>query len=440
MKIRDFRKLIYGVDYEVPLENGEKIQAVNFDNAATTPALVTVISDVIKFLIIYSSSHRGFGFKSEASTKLYDECRKIVAKFVGADIKKNTVIFVKNATEAINKLSNILYTNHKDAVILSTDMEHHSNDLPWRKFKIDYINIDEFGVLSLEDMERKLQYYNGAVKLVTVTGASNVTGYKNPIYKIASIVHKYGAMIMVDGAQLVPHAHVNMSGKSKNDYLDFLVFSGHKMYAPFGCGVLIGPKDIFQGVAPDYPGGGNVEIVTHNYIKWDKSPLKDEPGSPNAVGAAAMASAMNALSEIGMKNIEEYEKKLTKYAVNKMKQLPHIKFFCKGSKIYGKDSGEKCDGVSIITFNIEGLSHETVAKYLSYKGGISVRDGCFCAHPYVQRLLKMTDEEVKERIRTNSHKPGMVRISFGFYNTFEEINRFIYHLEKLIKNREKYYQ
>lgn len=456
MRIKDLRRIIYGIDYKVPLENGEQVQAINFDNAATTPSLVTVISDVIKFLVIYASSHRGFGFKSEVSTRIYDECRKVVTNFVGADARKNAVIFVKNATEAINKLSNIFYAKYKDAVILSTDMEHHSNDLPWRKFKIDYINVDENGILLIEDLERKLQYYNGTVKLVTVTGASNVTGYKNPIYEIAKLVHKYNAMIMVDGAQLVPHAPVYMNGQGSNDYLDFLVFSGHKMYAPFGCGVLIGSKEIFEGVAPDYPGGGNVEIVTHNYIQWEETPLKDEPGSPNAVGAVAMASAMNTLSEIGMKNIEDYEKKLTEYAVKRLRKLPYIKFFCLGSKIYqkacnGKSNNRyenlkynnlnaypKCNQVSIIAFNIEGIPDETVAKVLSYKGGIAVRNGCFCAHPYVQRLLKMSDEEVKERIRTNNRKPGMVRISFGFYNTLDEVDKLICHIKELIDNREKY--
>lgn len=444
MRIKDLRRIIYGIDYKVPLEDGELVRGINFDNAATTPSLVTVISDVIKFLVIYSSSHRGFGFKSEMSTKIYDECRKVVANFVGADSKKNAVIFVKNATEAINKLSNTLYSKHKDAVIISTDMEHHSNDLPWRKFKIDYINVDENGVLLIEDLERKLQYYNGKVKLVTVTGASNVTGYKNSIYEIAKLVHKYNAMIMVDGAQLVPHAPVCMDGQGSNDYLDFLVFSGHKMYAPFGCGVLIGPKEIFEGVEPDYPGGGNVEIVTHNYIKWEETPLKDEPGSPNAVGAVAMASAMNTLSKIGMKNIEDYEKKLTEYAIKKLRKLPFIKFYCMGSEIYQKASKDKsnkyakCKQVSIIAFNIEGIPHETVAKVLSYKGGIAVRDGCFCAHPYVQKLLKMSDEEVQERIITNNQKPGMVRISFGFYNSFDEIDKLIYHIKELIDNREKY--
>ncbi|WP_461207516.1 aminotransferase class V-fold PLP-dependent enzyme [Clostridium sp. DL1XJH146] len=424
------RDIIYGLNVKVPIENGKMVQAINFDNAATTPSLVTVIDDVIRYLAFYSSAHRGYGYKSRVSTELYDECRKIVAEFVRADLEKNSVVFVKNTTEAINRLSNLFYQKYKDTIILSTWMEHHSNDLPWRKFTIDYIDIDKDGKLRLDDLENKLIYYDGKVKLVTVTGASNVTGYLNPIYKIASIAHKYNAMILVDGAQLVPHCLVNMEGLQNDDAIDFLAFSGHKMYAPFGTGVLIGPKSFLKGTIPDYPGGGTIDIVTHNYIKWADTPLKYEPGSPNSVGAVALASAIKVLNTIGMKNIEKNELMLTEYTIKQLRKLPYIKVYC-------DDKISHNDHIGIVPFNIEGIYHKEVSKFLSSKRGIALRSGCFCAQPYIQRLLNMSDKEIENRIINDNNRPGMVRISFGLYNNYEEVDECIYYIKKILRYKTK---
>lgn len=438
MNIYDIRKLVYGLEYPVPLKNGSMRTSINFDNAATTPILNFVLDEVKKFLLVYSSAHRGYGYKSKLTTEIYDNCRKVVGGFVNSNKEKDVVIFVKNTTDAINMVSNILYDKYKDGVIISTDMEHHSNDLPWRKFKLEYIGVDVNGLLILSELEKKLKFYKGKVKLVTISGASNVTGYKNPIHKIATIVHKYNAMIMVDGAQLVPHALVNMAGYTNDDYIDFLAFSGHKMYAPLGCGVLIGPKWLFKQVDPDYPGGGNVDIVTHNYVKWNESPLKNEVGSPNVVGAVAIASSVKVLTKIGMNNIENYERRLTEYAIKNLSSVPNIKLYCCGSDNYinikknNKNiKKNSCETVSIIPFNLKNVHHEKVAEFLSEQGAISVRDGCFCAHPYVQKLLRLNKSEMDKFVNDDSYEPGMVRISFGFYNTFNEIDRLVYYLKKI---------
>lgn len=432
MNSSSYRKLVVGINTKVPLINGNYGQAINFDNAATTPPLTTVVNEVIRFLPLYSSVHRGLGYKSQLSTKLYEDSRSIVSKFVSANPEHNAIIFVKNTTEAINKLSNILYEKYKDYVVLSTDMEHHSNDLPWRKYNIDYVNVDECGRLSLEDLKEKLELYNGNVKLVTLTGASNITGYKNPIYKAAKLAHKYGAKILVDGAQLVPHSPVDMKPISSEEHIDYLAFSAHKMYAPFGIGVLIGPKEDFRDVPPDYPGGGTVDIVTHDYVKWFDTPHKDESGSPNVVGVVALASAIETLSLLGMNNIEKYENSLTQYALKALSKIPNLKIYCDGT-----DPSQR---IGTIAFNIDEVNHGIVAKVLSYEGGIAVRNGCFCAQPYVQKLLKMSKKEVEERIRTGSHEPGMVRISFGMYNTKREIDVLISILKKVVSDRKGYIQ
>ena len=311
----NYRHLVVGADTKVPLYNGQLTTAINFDNAASTPPLVSVMEEIVKFSSMYSSIHRGTGYKSQLSSQFFEEARSIVMKFVNANPHQDTVIFVKNTTEAINKLSYRLWDGKKKSVILSTCMEHHSNDLPWRnKFQVDYVQTDRFGKLSLEDLESKLIKHKGNVKLVTVTGASNVTGYVNPIHKIAELAHHYRAKILVDGAQLVPHQAMNMKPTNPLQHIDYLAFSAHKMYAPFGIGVLIGPKETFKQGISEMVGGGTAEIVTHDWVLWETPPHKEEAGSPNVMGVVALVAAIKTLTALGMGNIDQYENQLTNYA------------------------------------------------------------------------------------------------------------------------------
>jgi cysteine desulfurase/selenocysteine lyase len=426
-----YRDLILGVNKRVPLISGKRVTAINFDNAATTPPFKSVMEDISNFAPWYSSIHRGEGYKSQLTTSLYEDSRNIVRNFVKADLN-STVIYVKNSTEAFNQLSNLLYDPYKKNVILTTDMEHHSNDLPWRdKFIIDYISLDAAGRLSIKDLEAKLNKYNNYIKLVTITGASNITGYKNPIYDIAKLVHKFGSKLLVDGAQLVPHAPFAMNNENPEYNIDFLIFSAHKMYAPFGTGVLIGPKNILDECDPDLVGGGTVDIVTHDFIKWNESPQRHEAGSPNVIGSVALASAIKTLNKIGMNNVERIEKKLTDYAIEQIKNIPNLKIYC--------DTSKEANRVSIIPFNIDGIHHALVAKILSYEWGISVRSGCFCAHPYLVKLLNISNEFVSKRLTNpDLYHPGMVRVSFGLYNTYAEIDILAYALNKISLRRDYY--
>lgn len=428
-----YRDLIMGINNKVQLADENLITGINFDNAATTPPLKCVVEDIIKFCPWYSSIHRGEGYKSQLSTSMYEESRKIIGRFVGYDENNMEVIYVKNATEAINKLANILSCGKRsNAVVLSTSMEHHSNDLPWRyNYNLDYVDVDDKGRLELTDLKNKLEKYNGLVALVTVTGASNVTGHKNPIYEIAKLAHKYGAKILVDGAQLVPHAHFDMKPFYSEDHIDFVAFSGHKMYAPFGTGVLIGSKEVFNQCGPDYVGGGTISFVSHDLVKWAASPDRHEAGSPNVIGSVALSCAAEKLKELGMDNIDRYERTLTKYATENLIRIPSV-------ILYG-DYMNFRDKVSIIPFNIEGIHHTILAKILSYEFGIAVRSGCFCAQPYMQNLLHATPEMIKENINAPKEKmPGTVRISFGMYNTFYEIDRFLNVIYKIAINKNYY--
>ncbi len=427
-----YRSLIYGVDKKVPLPDKTTCVEINFDNAATTPPFKSVLEDVIKFAPYYSSIHRGEGYKSRFSTSMYDKSRIVVKQFIN-DYKDNyEVIYVKNCTEAINKLARIWAYSYKGSTVLSTFMEHHSNDLPWREnFNVKYIDVDERGCLSISDLKNKLNLYRGKVSLVTITGASNVTGMKNSIYDIAKLVHSYGAKLLVDGAQLIPHATFSMGLEIHDGAIDFVAFSGHKMYAPFGCGVLIGPKDFFNSNPPDHVGGGTITFVSHDNVIWSPSPDKDEAGSPNVIGSIALSSAIKEISKIDMYEIEQIEHSLTLYATQNMMSIKSIVLYGNYDDLDNK--------VSIIPFNIEGMHHSIVAKALAFEFGIAVRSGCFCAHPYLQSLLKIPNDMVEKMAFTPKDlQPGMVRISFGLYNTIGEINAFLYALTRIIENKDHY--
>ncbi|AZO93820.1 aminotransferase class V-fold PLP-dependent enzyme [Iocasia frigidifontis] len=424
-----FRKYILGLETKVPLANGQQTNYINFDNAATTPPLYSVIKTLNDFAPWYSSIHRGQGYKSLLSSEFYEDSRKIVLNFVKGNPVSHTVVYGKNTTEAINKLSYRLSNSEGKNVILTTEMEHHSNDLPWRnRFTVDYIKSTDDGSISLADLESKLIKYNDRVRLITLTGASNVTGYKNPIYKAAGLAHHYHTKILIDAAQLIPHSPIDMKHANESEKIDFLVFSAHKMYAPFGTGVLIAPKETFLNGSPEYSGGGTVKVVTQDNVYWDLPPHKEEAGTPNIMGIIALMEAINSLTKFGLDKISNYEEKLCNYTAKQLQNIPDLKIY----------NTKKIPKVAIIPFNIKGIRHDILARCLSHEAGIAVRNGCFCAQPYIQKILKISPGEIKRHINNTELHPGLVRISFGMYNTYEEINKLIEILNDISKDKNKY--
>ncbi len=409
------------------------VRYVNFDNAASTPTLEPVLSSMNAFMEWYSNIHRGTGFKSQLSTHFFDLARNIVARFFNVDTNDHLIIFGKNGTEAINKLAHRLPLP-EDCVILVSKMEHHSNDLPWRFRKpVVHVDVDEQGRLDYADYLRKLKKYNGRVGLVAITGASNVTGYINDIYTIAEQAHEYGAKIMVDAAQLAPHRSIDIKPTDHPQHLDFLAFSAHKIYAPFGLGVLVADKETFLEGDPDMVGGGTVALVSEDYAYWTEAPEKEEAGTPNVAGTIALAKALNVIKDIGMDAIAEHEADLTRYALSRLKKIP-------GVVIYGSvDEEDTINRLGVISFNVSGKPHALVGAILNYEGGIGVRNGCFCAHPYVKCLLGVSVEETKvleEQIlhHDRSTIPGAVRMSFGMYNKKDEIDTMIEVLERIVRD------
>ena len=425
--IKDF---LVGRERQVPTLQGEMRRYINFDNAASTPTLQPVLDTINQFMPWYSSIHRGTGFKSQLSTHLYEQSRDIVRQFCNVHDDLHTIIFGKNSTEAINKLARRIPLK-EDSVILTTRMEHHSNDLPWRQVaKVIHIDVDETGRFSIADLKAKLEEYGDRVRLVTVTGASNVSGYVNPVHEIARIVHEHGAEIMVDAAQLAPHRKIDMRNQNDPQHIDYLAFSAHKIYAPFGLGVLVANREPFEEGAPEMVGGGQVEIVSMDHVFWTDVPEKEEAGTPNVVGAIALAKALQVVMDIGMDQIAEHEARLTSYALKRMKEVP-------GLVIYGSaDEKDVENRLGVISFNIQGMYHALLAAILNYEYAIGVRNGCFCAHPYLKVLLGINKDEnqkMEEQIlhHDRSAIPGAVRMSFGMYNQEEEIDVFVEALKQI---------
>lgn len=415
----DLRAYIAGLDSTVPTVGGQQTY-INLDNAASTPPFNSVLQIINDFAPWYSSVHRGNGFKSRLSTEAYEAARQITGQFFGANPDEHVVIFGKNTTEAINKLSFRLNLKKVDIVLVSA-LEHHSNDLPWRaRATVKRIGLTPQGGIDRKNFNSLLKRYAGQIRLVAISGASNVTGYMPDIRWFARKAHDAGAQILVDCAQLAPHRQIDIKPLDDPEHLDYIAISGHKMYAPFGTGALIGRRDTFMRGKPEYAGGGTINLVTSKTVDWALPPDSDEAGSPNVVGAVALARALQTLGKIGMDKIAQHESALAAYTTKRLKEIP-------GLRIYGRN-GAHSDRLGVIPFTLKKIPANLVAAILGYEWGIGVRSGCFCAHIYVMNLLGLDGKGEQHVRHAMLHKrrdlmPGMVRVSLGLYNTRQEIDQ-----------------
>lgn len=435
VNIGNVRQYIPGLERTVPILGRLEVPYVNLDNAATTPPFETVVECMGQFFEWYSSVHRGTGFKSLLSTHTYERCREVIGEFIGADLSHHTVIFVQNATHALNKLA-MRFCPGCDHVVITTQMEHHSNLLPWRKLgcAVKYVAVNRAdGSLDMEDMRRKIAEAAGGSFLVTCTMGSNVTGEMPPVRRIARMVHEAGGMMAVDATQYVPHRRLDMGAPDDPERLDFAAFSAHKMYAPFGSGVLVGPCDVFEAGPPDMVGGGTIRAVTLEETLWAEPPERDEAGTPNVLGALAIGVAARTMMSIGLDEIAEHERALTRRALSRLMKID-------GLTVYGRrDPDLLVDRLGVIPVNIEGIEHSRLAAMLGHEHGIGVRSGCFCAQPYVRELLGLSEEEmnaVLRKLACGDHAtiPGMVRMSLGCYNTEDEVDVFVEAVQKLLRD------
>jgi len=428
------RSELVGADVEVPLLSGGTRRYVSLDNAASTPTFTRIMDRVNEFMRFYANVHRGEGFRSRLSSWAFDEARRVVAGFVKADPRKDAVIFTKNTTESLNKLSR-LFRFRPDGVCLTSLMEHHSNELPWRRVaRVEHVAVRDDGSLDLEDYDRKLAQFAGRLDLVALTAASNVSGWVNPVHLLARKAHEAGARFVLDAAQLAAHRPLDMKPHGHPEHVDFLAFSAHKMYAPYGVGALVGDREELLKSGPESVGGGTVDIVTIEDAYFRDLPDREEAGTPDIVGVVALAAAIRLLEAVGWDAIIEHENRLTRYALERLRRIP-------GLCIYGSsDPADAGRRLGVIAFNVAGHNHSLVAAILSHEAGIGVRGGCFCAHPYMLRLLAVSEaeaEKVRREIiaRDRSGIPGAVRASFGICNDETDADALVAALELVAEGR-----
>jgi len=430
--IESLRGEVVGLDARIPVLGGGEQRYVFLDNAASTPAFRSVLDSVADFLPWYSGVHRGTGYKALVATAVFTETREVVAGFVGADPGRDVVVYGANTTGLINMLAARLRPG-PDEVVITTLMEHHSNDLPWRKHgNAVHVGTDPRGGVDLDSLRDALSRYAGRVKLVAVSGASNVTGFINPVHEIAALCHEAGTKIFVDAAQLVAHRPVRMLDHRHPGHLDFVVFSGHKIYAPFGIGALVGPRAFFAGGAPALVGGGAVSYVSLDEVEWAEPPHSEEAGSPNVTGAVALAEALRVLSSVGMERVASHEREMIAYCTGGARKIP-------GITLYGPVD-EPDSKVGVLPFTLSGLDHALVATILSTEGGIGVRNGNFCAQIYMRDLLRVTSGEEKAARAMSCDSaslPGMVRASLGCYNNREDVDAFLAMLGKIARREHR---
>jgi len=418
-QIENWEDLVVGNHTPVPLLDGTTGAFINLDSASTAPALSAVVSAVSRLMPNYGSVGRGGGWKSELCTTTYERSRTVVARFVGGDRPGRVAIFVKQTTDAINLVASQIPLS-RDDVVACTVAEHHANLLPWRRAAeragatLVTAGVDrETGAIRVDDLVQCLTEYGKRVKLVAITGASNVTGHIPAVHEIARFVHSKGALLLVDGAQLVPHRAVDVGAVDDPACIDFLAFSGHKMYAPYGAGLLLAPRRCIERYRPHQVGGAAVSWVTRNAVSWRGLPHLQEAGSPNLVGVVAMAAAVERLTSLGMDRVHQHEKEITEYALEKLKSISKL-------RLYGSWETDSADRLGVLTFNITGVHYHLVSAILAYEYGIATRSGAFCSHPYVSELV--SSQQGGDAAGT---QPGAVRASIGLFNTKDDIDALV---------------
>jgi len=442
-----------GLDTTYPVATGAETRRVYLDSTASTLMMGTAHRTINVFLRHYANTHSLMHNSAMLATRAYAWAHDRILSFVGADPQRYTCFFTgSGATAGLNRMARVFrdFSRQgtaaepiKDTVLVSI-MEHHSNDLPHRKHLGRVIHLPvsldhgAMGCVDLGRIERILREEQGRVNYIAITGVSNVTGIINPIHRIARLAHRYGVLILVDGAQMVAHIPVKMSGHADPlEDIDALVFSGHKTYVPGSPGVVIARREHLAAIEPGEVGGGMVERVsTERYTVSPRFPDREEAGTPNIPGAIGLAAALEVLDRIGMDVLTRAEEELIAYALERLQGIPQV-------SIYGSADMSSCPRAASISFNVADLHHSLVAAVLNDYHNIAVRNECFCAHPYVIEMipdlsaeyLAMSDEELAASCLP---RPGMVRASFGLYSTREDVDLLAEGVADIIRNADRY--
>ena len=381
---------------------------VYLDNAATSQKPKMVVKAIEDFYFKHNANvHRGLHTLSEDASEMYEDARKTVAKFINAT-HESEVIFTSGATDGLNFVAQTWARKNlkKGDVILVTEAEHHSNLVPWQMVAeetgavIDYVELGETGEITLDNFKAKI---SDKVKLAAFFHCSNVLGQVLPVKEISKLVKQNGGIVVVDGAQAVPHLPVNV----QNLGCDFYAFSGHKMLGPMGIGVLWVKRELLETLAPFKFGGGMIDLVEMKKSTWAVSPEKYEAGTPNVAGAIGLAAAMDYLTELGMENVAAHENNIVSYALQRLSEIKQIKII--GSKDANTRNG-------LVSFYMDEIHAHDIASVLN-SIGVAVRSGHHCTMPLHKKL----------------NIPASVRASFYIYNTEADVDKLIEGIHKAIK-------
>ncbi|MER7484758.1 aminotransferase class V-fold PLP-dependent enzyme [Streptomyces sp. NPDC126497] len=437
---------VLGRDVTVPLVTGGEIGYAALDYAASAPALQRVWDDVAAYAPYYGSVHRGAGHLSQLSTDLFEKARRTVAGFLGCRIEDSPgearsgkggdgrregdqVVFTRSTTDSLNLLAAVLPDGCEVFVF---ETEHHASLLPWRGARVTVLDAPDSHRQAVETLERALADRDPhGPALVCVTGASNVTGELWPVRELAAAAHAHGARIVLDAAQLAPHRPVNVRDLD----VDWVAFSGHKLYAPFGSGVLAGRADWLREAEPYLAGGGASRTVTRRAdggvdVEWHEGAARHEAGSPNVIGVHAVASACEALTEAGFDALAAREEELVRAVREGLADVPEVRFL----SLFGDDAPR----VGVLSFVVEGWNSSHFAAALSAEYGIGVRDGLFCAHPLLRGLLGGDRGSRAECGAPGTASGGeslaAVRVSFGAGTPDEHVERFVRAVRELVRD------
>ncbi|MCX5390224.1 aminotransferase class V-fold PLP-dependent enzyme [Streptomyces sp. NBC_00094] len=419
---------VLGRDVTVPLVTGGEVTYAALDYAASAPALQRVWDDVAAYAPYYGSVHRGAGYLSQLSTDLFENSRVTVAEFLDCR-PGDQVVFTRSTTDSLNLLARVVPA---DCEVFVFETEHHASLLPWQDARVTYLNAPRTPAQAVETLERALADRDPhGPALVCVTGASNVTGELWPVKELAAAAHAHGARIVLDAAQLAPHHPVSVRELD----VDWVAFSGHKLYAPFGSGVLAGRSDWLQDADPYLAGGGASRKVARRAdggvdVEWHTTAARHEAGSPNVIGVYSIASACKALTEAGFDQLVAREQHLIETVRAGLAEVPEVKVL----SLFGDDAPR----VGVISFVVDGWNSSHFAAALSAEYGIGVRDGLFCAHPLVRTLLG-SDPQTQGECGAPEAAPGerslnAIRVSFGAGTPDEHVERFVGAVKELVRD------
>ncbi len=411
---------VVGGSDRVRLRDGREVRIVQLNNAATTPPFEQTLQVVNAFLRGYGALHRGAGPRARMTVTAVENAIREIRTFIGCG-DSHTLLFTQNTSAAINLLARMFHLDPDDAIAIS-EVEHTSNALPWRyntRARVLSIKADIAGVLDLDHLAQIVREQGERLKLVAITGASNLTGCVTDIRRVGEIVHAAGAQLFIDAAQMAPHRRIDMSA----DGIDMLALSAHKLYAPFGLGVLAIPSHMLDG-APVDPGGGSIDMVSEHEITWAPPSERHQTGTWNAAGIVALGASCAEMSRTGWDLILEHESLLVRYAAKRLPTVDGLTMHV-SPELYAEQ-----DRIGTFPFSLSGHHPALLTSILEHEYGLELRAGTICNHRLVRRWFDLSDSQqcaVEEQIKGGNRLAsyGVARASLGIHNTEHDIDALI---------------